>query len=155
MAKIKYIRQPDGFSCGPTCIKMVAEFIKGNVPSIPEICDLCGTDTRTGTPPEKMIKGLDSLKIQYVVHNKEIEPIQSLKNIIDRNHVALLRTITKSVPHWIVAIDYNEDVFIINDPWLGEIEYDYNSLLRIWAPRDYYYFEIITGQKNKLKAMYW
>ena len=145
---IGYIRQPDGISCGPTCIKMVGDFIQGDVGEISDICKKCGTDNLTGTPPERMIKGLDSLKIDYVIHSDEKEPIESLKNVIDRGHVALLRTLTRGMPHWIVLVDYVGDMFKINDPWLGQIEYDEEELRSICEPRNYYYFEIITGMKK-------
>ena len=68
---VKHLRQPNGISCGPTCIKMVADFFKGNIPSIEEICKMCGTDSITGTPPERMRKGLNQLDIQYVEHMDE------------------------------------------------------------------------------------
>ena len=35
---VKHLYQPDGISCGPTCIKMVGDFFKGEVDSIDEIC---------------------------------------------------------------------------------------------------------------------
>ncbi len=74
---VKQIRQPDGISCGPTCIKMVGDFFKGEVASIEDICKSCGTDHITGTPPERMRKGLASLDIKYVEHIDDENPYQS------------------------------------------------------------------------------
>lgn len=149
---MKYIRQPDGISCGPTCIKMVGDFIKGEVSSISDICKSCGTDNLVGTPPERMIKGLDSLGIEYKIHSNENNPIQTLKNILDSNHVAILRTLTRGYPHWIVVVSYNGDTFDVNDPWLGQIKYTREELIDIWKNRDFYYFEIITGFKKQPKG---
>ena len=63
---LTHVYQPTGNSCGPTCIKMVGDFIKGNVGSIDDICIECGTDWVEGTPPNKMKIGLDKLKIKYI-----------------------------------------------------------------------------------------
>ena len=145
---MQHIRQPTGNSCGPTCIKMVSNFIKGNAKSIDDICIECGTDWVVGTPPDKMRIGLDYMGINYKEHIKEINPFQSLKNTIDKGNVAIVRTITKGVPHWIVIYDYVEDTFIVNDPWLGQIKYDEDQLSDIWKIRDFFYFEILTGKQK-------
>lgn len=140
---VKHIKQPNGISCGPTCIKMVGDFFKGEVPSIEDICKECGTDSITGTPPERMRKGLDSLGIQYIEHISEENPFQSLKDAIDRGSVALLRTLTHGVPHWIVVHSYEDKVFNVNDPWLGQITYNTIQLHTIWKERDHFFFEVI------------
>lgn len=140
---VKHLKQPDGISCGPTCIKMVADFFKGDIPSIKEICKMCGTDSITGTPPERMRKGLDKLNIQYVEHMDEENPYESLRNVIDNGSVAMLRTLTHRVPHWIVVHSYNDDLFFVNDPWLGQLEYNEEQLEDIWKERNYFFFEVI------------
>lgn len=139
---VKHLRQPDGISCGPTCIKMVADFFKGDIPSIQEICKMCGTDSITGTPPEKMRKGLDSLGIKYVEHIDDENPYQSLRDAIDRGSVTMLRTLTHGVPHWIVVHSYESDIFNVNDPWLGQLQYDEKQLEKIWKERNYFFFEV-------------
>lgn len=151
--RVNYLSQPTGNSCGPTCIKMVGDFLKGDVPSIDEICKMCGTDWVVGTPPEFMRKGLNKLEIPYVEHRLEIEPFQSLKNTIDKGNIAIVRTVTQGVPHWIVIDDYDGDTFSVNDPWLGQIEYDEYELEEIWAIRDFFYFEILSGQQQKAEGV--
>lgn len=140
---LKHMYQPDGISCGPTCIKMAAEFYKGEVDSIDEICKKCGTDNITGTPPERMRKGLDGMGIVYVEHSNEEDPFQSIRAIIDRGSLAIVRTLTKSVPHWIVIYSYDDDMFFVNDPWLGQLQYNTNELNDIWKEREYFFFEIV------------
>lgn len=143
---VKYIRQPDGISCGPTCIKMVGDFFKGEVASIADICKSCGTDNITGTPPERMRKGLDSLGISYVEHIDEENPYQSLRDALDRGSVTMLRTLTHGVPHWIVVHSYDPktpELFYVNDPWLGTLEYDEKQLDKIWKGRNHFYFEVV------------
>ena len=145
---VKYIRQPDGISCGPTCIKMVADFFRGDIPSIKEICKMCGTDSITGTPPERMRKGLDGLGIEYIEHIDEENPYQSLRDTIDNGSVAMLRTLTHGVPHWIVIYSYSGDTFFVNDPWLGEIEYNETQLEKIWKERNFFFFEVIKDNQK-------
>jgi GNAT superfamily N-acetyltransferase len=147
---VKHIKQPDGISCGPTCIKMVADFFKGNISSISEICIMCETDSITGTPPERMRKGLNRLGIEYVEHIDEERPYESLRAVIDNGSVAMLRTFTHRVPHWIVIDSYDADVFFVNDPWLGEIEYNEEELEEIWKERNFFFFEVVkdNGQKD-------
>lgn len=147
---VKYLRQPDGISCGPTCIKMVADFFKGNIPSIKEICMMCETDNITGTPPERMRKGLDKLGINYVEHIDEDNPYQSLREVIDNGSVAMLRTLTHGVPHWIVVHSYQEDIFLVNDPWLGQLEYNENDLEKIWRERNFFFFEVLKDNKEEI-----
>lgn len=146
---VKHIKQPDGISCGPTCIKMVADFFKGNIPSISEICIMCETDSITGTPPERMRKGLNRLGIEYVEHIDEESPYESLKAVIDNGSVAMLRTFTHRVPHWIVIDSYNDETFFVNDPWLGQIQYNEEQLEEIWKERNYFFFEVVKGNAEE------
>jgi len=146
--EVKHIYQPTGNSCGPTCIKMVGDFIRGNVDSIEDICKTCGTDWVVGTPPEKMKIGLDKMGIPYKEHIGEMEPYQSIKNTIDRGNVAIVRTITQQIPHWIVIHGYNDDTFIVNDPWLGPKTYTEQELEEIWKVRNHFYYEIISKQQK-------
>jgi hypothetical protein len=146
---VKHLYQPDGISCGPTCIKMVGDFFKGEVDSIDEICKSCGTDNITGTPPERMRKGLDSLDIQYIEHMDEENPYDSLRSVIDNGSVAMLRTLTQRVPHWIVVHSYEDDTFYVNDPWLGQLTYDETDLEDIWRERNYFFFEVVKENKEE------
>lgn len=148
---VKHIYQPTGNSCGPTCIKMVGEFIMGNVSEIDDICKTCGTDWIVGTPPERMKIGLNDLGIKFIEHSNEIEPYQSIRNVIDKGNVAIVRTITQGVPHWIVIDGYNDDIFDVNDPWLGQIKYSEEELGDIWKVRDYFFYEIIGKEQEKLE----
>jgi hypothetical protein len=148
---VKHVRQPDGISCGPTCIKMVGDFFKGEVDSIEKICKSCGTDHITGTPPERMRKGLASLDIKYVEHMDDENPFQSLRDAIDKGSVTMLRTLTHRVPHWIVVHSYNQEtqnIFYVNDPWLGQLEYNEEQLDEIWKERNYFFFEVLKENEQ-------
>lgn len=153
---IKHFYQPSGNSCGPTCLYMLAyelENRKNDLPfdteltfTIQDICDMCGTDWIVGTPPDRMEKGLNALKIKYVEYISP-RPYDLLDRVIQDGNAGLLRTITKGVPHWIIAYrSVNEkNSFSILDPWLGKIEYTIKQLDEIWKPRDYQFFEIILN----------
>lgn len=139
---MNHIYQPTGNSCGPTCIKMVADVLLKDCPTIEEICTICETDWVKGTPPERMRKGLDNLKIKYSEYISEKDPYQSIKNCVDKSNVAIIRTVTDNVPHWIICYQYNGDLFHIYDPWKGIIKYTKAQLDAIWKVRDYFFFEI-------------
>jgi len=149
--EVKQIFQPTGNSCGPTCIKMVGEFLKGEIPEIEKICKACGTDWLVGTPPEKMEKGLKEFNINYKTHFREREPFQSLQNTFERGNLAIVRTLTQQIPHWIVIKNFSNDEYEVNDPWLGEIKYTEKELEEIWKVRDFFYYEIITGKQKEEK----
>ena len=144
MMKIKHYTQPTGNTCGPACLMMIYEFFKTstNHYSILEIAEFCGTDWTVGTPPEKMIKGMDKLGIRYIHHLKLDSPYDDLKVMIEKGNIPILRTMTQNVPHWIIVSGYKDGKFEIHDPWLGEIEYSETGLDEVWNPRNYECFEI-------------
>lgn len=150
---IKLIKQPDGISCGPTCLKMLAELFKINA-TIEELKIVCGTDTKTGTTDEKMIKGLDYLNFDW-----ERFPLGDKQKAFDRLELALqegnsilFRTLIQGVKHWIIC-DPAKDKFYIVDPWLGEYNLESDKLDEIWKARDYDGFMVkgikpVTGTPN-------
>jgi GNAT superfamily N-acetyltransferase len=145
---VPHMHQPTGNSCGPTCLKMVHDFFVGDRFKISDICRACGTDWVVGTPPERMIKGLDYMGIQYIEHINDENPFDALREAIDKGHPCIIRTITQGTPHWIIATDYDNDVFAINDPWLGRIIYDEEELDSIWHMRNYFFYEVTGGDKD-------
>ena len=158
MTTIKHFYQPTGNTCGPTCIYMVLYYLvnQNNLIqdldvemkyNISDIEDLCGTDWIVGTPPDRMENGMCALGINYVEYMSSPSPFELLRSVIDNGNVSMLRTITKGVPHWIIVNGYNENVFNVLDPWLGEIKYSITQLDSIWKVREYQFFEI-TGYEH-------
>jgi len=154
MITINYKQQPTGNTCGPTCIYMVLRHILNRsndllfdvdiVDSIESIAEACGTDWVVGTPPDRMQKGMDAVKLKYIecIHSKQ--PFDLLKQVIDSGNIPIIRTITQGMPHWVIVNGYVGDEFNILDPWLGVIKYDIQQLNNIWMPRDYQFFKILV-----------
>lgn len=139
---MKHIFQPNGISCGPTCIKMASEFANKVIDEIDAICASCGTDSKVGTPPDKMIIGLNKYEFNYKIHMDTKSPFNNLKEIINNGSIGILRTITKGIPHWIIVKSYNDNIYDVYDPWLGKITYKEKELDSIWKVRSYFFFEI-------------
>lgn len=140
---INYHEQPTGNTCGPACIKMAHTGVFGaTILNIPIIAQVCGTDWIVGTPPERMVKGLDFFKMKYHTHIGVENPFESLETSITNENICILRTLTQGVPHWIIAVGFENEVYDIYDPWLGKINYTKEQLTEIWSPREYFYFEI-------------
>lgn len=148
MKTIKHYQQPTGNTCGPTCIYMVHKHLNDYQGSIGDIAKLCTTDWVVGTPPDKMILGLDGLDIKYIHHVEPNEPFDLLNNIISKGNITMLRTLTQGIPHWIIVNDYDGKIYNVLDPWLGEIVYNHKDLDYVWSGRNYECFEIITNENN-------
>ena len=151
---IKLFKQPTGNTCGPTCIYMAWYHLinKGNdiqfdidmKYTIEDVAKFCTTDWVVGTPPEKMVLGLNALNLKYVEYISSPHPFDLLKTVIDNGNIPLLRTFTQGIPHWIIVDGYCDKFYTIKDPWLGEIKYNEKELNYIWEVRNYQFFEI-TG----------
>lgn len=143
---IKHYKQPNGITCGPTCIMMVYEALpytpKKTHYSILEISDMCETDSITGTPPERLEKGMNELGMNYTHHVNSKVPYQDLKTVLDNGNIPIVRTFTHGIPHWIIVSGYENDSYYINDPWQGEIKYTQEELNDVWVGRHYEFYEI-------------
>jgi predicted double-glycine peptidase len=93
-----------------------------------------------------MIKGFETYEMKYVEYLHSPKPYDLLKKVIDSDNIPIVRTITQGVPHWIIVNGYDDKKYSILDPWLGQIEYTQEQLDRIWSPRQYQFFEILTDE---------
>jgi hypothetical protein len=155
---INYKQQPTGNTCGPTCIYMVIRYALNQPNDLPfdveisdtveTIAEACGTDWIVGTPPERMKKGLEAVRLKYIEYIDSKRPFKLLKEVIESGNVPIIRTITQGVPHWIIVNGYLDDVFDVLDPWLGVIKYDIKQLNNVWMPRDYQFFEVLINEDS-------
>lgn len=146
MRNITLIQQPDGISCGNTCIKMLLEYIGiGYDMTIEDIVDICGTNNLHGTRDIEMIKGLDYFKIPYKRNNTQgddLIQLSYLNDVLKINNIFFLRTLTMGIKHWVIVTGENNGTYYVNDPWLGLKYYTADDIIKIWKPRDFDGFEI-------------
>lgn len=151
--EVPHLYQPTGNSCGPSCLKMIHDYFVGDRFKISDICRACGTDWVVGTPPERMVKGLNYMGIKYIEHINEEDPYQSLRDSIDKGHPCVVRANVGGTPHWIIVVDYKGDKLLVNDPWLGRLVYTIDEFDEIWLSgrqkiREYFYYEITGGDDS-------
>lgn len=149
MDKFLLMLQPDGISCGNTCIKMILDYkgIYKNI-TIQDIIDICGTNKSHGTRDIEMIKGLNHFNIPYLQNDfidDEDLNIEYLDSVIERGNIFLLRTLTRGIKHWVIVYS-KKDNYLISDPWLGYKEYSKKQILDIWKPKAYDGFEILMNK---------
>ena len=147
--RIEHLYQPDGISCGPTCLKMILNHIQTNDVTIEDIKKIVGTNNIKGTTLDDMIVGLENLNIKYEypkLENKETA-IKYLNNSIKNNNPIILRTLTQGIKHWVIVDDFDGEYYSVEDPWLGEIQYNEEEIIVIWEPRD---FDCLKILKTKL-----
>lgn len=147
--KIKpvHMYQPDGISCGPTCIKMISNtYETGQLIDIPDMVWHAGVDNITGTTPDKLMSMLNMVGVIFRTPKIENRNMNYLLNeVLGNNNWGIIRTLTSGVKHWILAYDYNieNQSISVMDPWKGDISYSLNEFESIWKPRDYYFIEIV------------
>lgn len=132
--------QEAGHTCGPTCLKMVADYLGVDYSHIDELIDLCGCNTKTGTIDTGMKNALNSLGVknqQNLFHKDSVSAMDFLDSLIDDGDIFIMRTLTKGIKHWIIVYGKAGDHYLVADPWLGKIKYTSSQVLDIWAPRDF------------------
>jgi predicted double-glycine peptidase len=150
---IKHSYQPTGNTCGPACLYMVLNYmINGDVleptplsDTIEDIAKVCGTDWIAGTPPERMEKGMDALRMKYAKHINSKTPYLLLDSVLSSGNIPILRTFTHNMPHWIIVNGLKNNLYSVSDPWLGEISYTKEELNEIWVGRNHEFYEIVTN----------
>ena len=146
---IKHIYQPDGISCGPTCLKMIDDHINNGIITIEDLKKIVGTNDIKGTTLDDMVVGLKHLNISYDIPNlgDEHEAIEYLNNSLNNDEPIILRTLTKGIKHWVIVSGFDGQKYGVKDPWLGEITYNKKQIIKIWESRGFDCLKII----NKLK----
>lgn len=82
--------QEDGHTCGPTCIKMVTDYLGVSYKNFGEIINLCGCNDKTGTVDTGIKNALDKLKIknqQNIVDKDEKSAMSLLNKTLDDGNV--------------------------------------------------------------------
>lgn len=144
------MRQPDGITCGPTCIKMVADHLGGGEGiTVQMIASICGTNPQTGTTDITLKRGLDALGITYIEHtNYGLKP---LRKQLKKGSIFILRTLMSGQKHWIITEGLTKPAktsqFKIADPGVGrKYTMTDTEVDEICSARDWQVFEIPQEQ---------
>ena len=147
IVRILPVSQPDGLSCGPTCISMASSVASHEV-SVNAAKIACKTNAEVGTTADMLVDGMKKLGIPFSVGRAK-DTTGLLADIEGGKNVAIVRTLAYGVKHWILVVGHADGKFVVNDPWLGRIKYSHTDLDDIWKPRDYFY---VTVPVNKSPA---
>lgn len=137
--------QTKGYTCGPTAMKILLDFINYPEVSVDYLEKVSGTDGVLGCTDVGMSKMLDHLGIKYnrIVDGNTQDSFNKLDDHLKKDKV-ILRTLTKGVKHWIVVYDKIGNIYKCSDPWLGLISYNEDQINSIWSPRKYDAFLVAT-----------
>lgn len=135
--------QPDGISCGPTCISMLRDGLgrRAGIPDGPDprgVAAMCGTNTRTGTTHEGVAVALPGLGL----HGDRVTGRAAFREAFAAAMAAgdpvLLRTLTYGCKHWVLAARRRGDGrYDLLDPGSGPIVRTAAEVERLVAPRDH------------------
>jgi len=148
-----YYRQPDGYSCGATCIKMVSLIYNTLSLDIDEFKSVCGTNPSTGTIETGIIAGLNKIHLPYqrtfdLILNREQDEI-FLNSILKQKFVYIMRTLLYGIKHWILVYDQIElDYYLCLDPSAGIVNYHKDFILKAHELRQFDGFQILKTRKN-------
>ena len=144
--------QSKGYNCGPTSIRIIADFLKYPESITDEYIEkISGTNTQYGCTDVNMARGLNTLGIKNkrIVNDTEEVSMTNLKQSLKNGFNVVLRTLTKGIKHWIVVYKFDKNLFYCSDPWLGKITYTYDQIVDIWKPRDFDAFIIEDKGKER------
>lgn len=114
---IKLEKQPDDYTCGITCVKMISDFFKKGNYSVKELCQLCDFFKYLGTNSTKIKQLFTKLDIKY--STKNIDKTEDLKKYLKSSFVLQVIYLKDKTPHWIIIESFVDDKFKILDPYYG------------------------------------
>jgi predicted double-glycine peptidase len=149
--KFPHLPQTTGINCGPTSLKILLNYYRSSVsPTIDELTEIMETDYEFGTTDIRMKKGLVHCGLNHKqIVTDDTNALPLLKNYVKNDRKILLRTLTRGVKHWVVVYDYQNDKFLVSDPWLGKIKYNEEQIYSIWKPRNFDGFVVYGEEDSK------
>jgi predicted double-glycine peptidase len=135
---INLVYQTSGFTCGPACLKMVAD-CGGLSFTIAELAALCGATPTEGTTGEGMRRGLDALGLTYDAAPVGDRPAAFAWAVaaLEGGRPLVVRSLTGGIKHWFIVRGHEDGNFLVCDPWLGELVYSPEQLDEVWRAREY------------------
>jgi hypothetical protein len=150
--------QEKGYTCGPTAVKMVLDWLGYADVSVDYLEKVSKTDDVVGCTDKSMSLMLDTLGVKYKRHvGDRTSSWSALEHATAVDNKVVVRTLTRGIKHWIVVYGKTNGKYEVADPWLGMIEYDSAQLELIWQPRDWDCFVIESPpfpKIHKLSANY-
>ena len=121
-----HMRQPNGFTCGSTCVRMLSSILLADEPDPPRlhpevIAGMMGTNSRTGTTEIEMKRGLDL----YGIPHERMPPtangagrgrMDDLVGWLKAGNMAMLRCLVFGMKHWILATHADARGIHVLDP---------------------------------------
>ncbi|WP_174502074.1 hypothetical protein [Acidiphilium sp. C61] len=121
-----HMRQPNGFTCGSTCVGMLSSILLAGEPDPPRlhpevIAGMMGTNPRTGTTEVEMKRGLDL----YGIPHERMPPtadgagpdrMEDLVGWLEAGNMAMLRCLVIGMKHWILATHADARGIHVLDP---------------------------------------
>jgi hypothetical protein len=149
---------PDGISCGPSCVKMVASSLlhfRGKATNLPilAIREIMGTNSTTGTTEVEMARGLNFYDVNFIRNSPTSEngtkKIKELIQCLYRGDIALLRVLKCGYRHWIVATGIHGETIDILDPSEpGLRKWSIESVAKMMAPRGFEFWSMPPHQPS-------
>lgn len=128
--------QPSWFTCGTTCVSMIANYYGKYYESFEQLIRLCDTNTQTGTTHTGIQNALKVLNItNYRLELKN--NFDTLEKELNSGSMALLRVLMEDIKHWMVCYFKSDTEYFIACPIRGVISMNRLELDEVWYPRDY------------------
>lgn len=138
--KQKEVIQKKWYTCGPSCIEIVADLYRVKYKDFDQLEALTECNDKTGTIDTGIKKALTGIGIENKQNTEAMDPksaIKFLDEALESDNFFVMRTLTRGQKHWIVVIGKDESEYIIKDPWLGHIYYTKQQIIDIWQPRNF------------------
>lgn len=142
--QVPFIQQPNPYTCGPTCIAIIASAVRAPSRKLPPsvIGEFAGTNPKTGTTEVEMAAGLTFAGLDW--SRGTARSLADLTRVVMLNNLVALRTLIHGSKHWVVVHDCNlaDDTFSVMCPTAGPSRWSASQLFDRWSARDFDHFVI-------------
>jgi hypothetical protein len=160
-------KQPDEYSCGPTCVSNAVYLLGNNEVTFEEIKQACGTRWWNGTDESGLRRGLrklgyEGIEQQWSHQSDKKNALLWLRDQHAENHPVIL--CVDNFNHWVLAAGSTEKSIFVLDPYGGHKGattsiYSRTALLRRWWSVDKekkvgcYYGIAVTPRNKKARRL--
>ena len=127
----KMFIQPNEWSCGPSCVKMVSDYINSENDNIENIIKIGRVDNIFGATQKRMERILISKKISYTL-SKNLNTTE-IESGLSNGFVYVILVFLDKYPHWILVTGVTNKKFNINDPYQGKISLSEDELINYFS----------------------